>query len=146
LTHRRQAAARFGAAAALDPSREDVVREILNRTDGEGVDVVFEVAGSQEATRQAVEAVRPGGTIVLIGYWKTDEVTVPGIRAMRKGLTIRFVRRMKHTLPRAMDLARRGVVDLAALVTREFTLPDVAEAFIQAERRGPDLIKAIITL
>jgi L-iditol 2-dehydrogenase len=146
LTHRRQAAVQFGAAVALDPSREDVVREILNRSDGEGVDVAFEVAGSQEATRQAVEAVRPGGTIVLIGYWKTEEVTVPGILAMRKGLTIRFVRRMKQTFPRAMDLARRGVVDLKRLITHEFTLRDVAEAFIQAERRGPDLIKAIITL
>lgn len=146
LAHRRQAAPGFGVAVALDPARDDVVKEILNRTDGEGVGVAFEVAGSREATRQTVEVVRPGGTIVLVGYWKTEDVTLPGIRAMRKGLTIRFVRRMKHTFPRAMDLARRGVVDLQALITHEFKLPDVAEGFIRAERRVPDVIKAIITL
>ncbi|HSB80626.1 MAG TPA: alcohol dehydrogenase catalytic domain-containing protein [Candidatus Methylomirabilis sp.] len=146
LAHRRQAALRFGASVALDPAQGDVVKEILDRTDGEGVDVAFEVAGSREATRQTVEAVRPGGTIVLIGYWKTEDVTLPGIRAMRKGLTIRFVRRMKHTFPRAMNLVGRGVVDLQALITHEFNLPDVAEGFIRAERRGPDVIKAVIRL
>jgi L-iditol 2-dehydrogenase len=146
LAHRRQAAPRFGVTVALDPAQEDVVQGILDRTDGEGVDVAFEAAGSEEASRQTVEVVRPGGTIVLIGYWKTADVTLPGIRAMRKGLTLRFVRRMKHTFPRAMDLARRGLVDLQALVTHEFKLPDVAEGFIRAERRGPDVIKTIITL
>jgi L-iditol 2-dehydrogenase len=146
LAHRRQAAPRFGASVALDPAEGHVVKEILERTEGEGVDVAFEVAGSWEATRQIVDVVRPGGTIVLIGYWKTEDVTLPGIRAMRKGLTIRFVRRMKHTFPRAMDLVRRGLVDLEALITHEFKFPEVAEGFTRAERRSPDVIKAIITL
>ena len=65
---------------------------------------------------------------------------------MRKGLTIRFVRRMKHTFPRALDLMRQGLVNLPALISHEFQLSDVAEAFARAETRSPDFLKTVITL
>lgn len=144
LPHRRAAAARFGATTALDPAACDVVREMKGQTDGYGVDVAFEAAGSESATVQAIQALRPGGTLVLLGYWNQDQVTIPGITAMRKGLTVRFVRRMKNTFDRAVDLARRGLVDVASLVTHEFSLEQAAEAFVRAERRGPDILKAVI--
>jgi L-iditol 2-dehydrogenase len=146
LPHRRKIATQFGVAVAFDPAEDDVVRGIRDRTDGDGVDVAFEVAGNPSATVQAVQAVRPGGTLVLAGYWEADAVTLPGITAMRKGLTIRFVRRMKHTFPRAIDLVRRDQVNLAALVTHEFPLDRVAEAFLRAERRTPDIVKAVVVL
>jgi L-iditol 2-dehydrogenase len=146
LPHRRHIALQFGVAAAFDPTGEDVVRGIRDQTGGEGVDVAFEVAGSDTATVQAVQVVRPGGTLVLVGYWKADEVTLPGITAMRKGLTIRFVRRMKNTFPRAIELTRLGLVNLASLISHEFPLSDVVEAFARAERRGPDVLKAVVTL
>jgi L-iditol 2-dehydrogenase len=146
LPHRRKMALEFGVASVFDPASDDVVRGIKDRTGGEGVDVAFEVAGSASATVQAVQAVRPGGTLVLVGYWKADEVTLPGITAMRKGLTIRFTRRMKNTLPRAIELVRRGQVDLSALVTHEFPLRQVTEAFARAEQRSPDVIKAVVLL
>lgn len=146
LAHRRTLAATYGVTAALDPATQDVVAEIRARTDGEGVDVAFELAGKQEATLQALEAVRPGGTVVLVGYWKTDEVTLPGIRLMRKGVTLRFVRRMKNTFARAIALADHGLVDLASLITHEFPLAEIREAFARAEQRGPDIVKAVVTL
>ncbi len=146
LAHRRRVAPQYGVTAALDPGADDVVQEILARTKGEGVDVAFELAGSQSATKQAIEVVRPGGTVVLVGYWKEDQVTLPGIRAMRKGLTIRFVRRMKNTFPRAIELARLGLVDLASLISHEFSFTEIVEAFARAERRGPDVLKAVVIL
>jgi len=146
LAHRRSAAALFGVEAALDPTRDDVVRAIRERTGGDGVDVAFEAAGSESATIQAVDAVRPGGTLVLVGYWNTDHVGLPAIRAMRKGLTIRFVRRMKHTFPRSLDLLQRGLVNLPALISHEFEFSAVPEAFVRAEKRSPDFLKTVITL
>ena len=146
LPHRRAAATRFGAGTVLDPAAQDVAREIKSHTDGYGVDVAFEAAGSEAATVQAIQALRPGGTLVLLGYWKQDQVAIPGITAMRKGLTVRFVRRMKNTFERAIDLAGRGMVDVASLVTHEFSLEQVAEAFVRAERRGPDILKVVIRI
>lgn len=144
LPHRRAAAARFGVGLALDPAEGDVVRQIKGRTEGYGVDVAFEAAGSESATLQAIQALRPGGTLVLLGYWKQDQVAIPGISAMRKGLTVRFVRRMKNTFERALDLAGRGLVDVASLVTHEFPLAETPEAFARAERRAPDVLKAVV--
>ncbi len=146
LAHRRKVAPEFGVAAAFDPADDDVVAAIRERTGGDGVDVAFDVAGRGAATTHAVQAVRPGGTLVLVGYWPADEVTLPGITAMRKGLTLRFVRRMKHTFPRALDLAHRGQVSLSALITHEFPLGRVAEAFARAEQRSPDVVKAVVLL
>lgn len=146
LAHRRAVAPIYGVTATFDPNTQDVVREILARTEGEGVDVVFDLAGSAVATLQALEVVRPGGTAVLAGYWKQDEVTLPGIRLMRKGLTLRFVRRMKNVFARAIRLAEAGAVDLKRLITHEFPLCEAHEAFTRAERRAPDVVKALITL
>jgi len=146
LGHRREAASRFGAAVTLDPDRDDVVRAIRDRTEGDGVDVAFEAAGSESATGQAVDALRPGGTLVLVGYWKTDQVTLPGIRAMRKGLTIRFVRRMKHAFPRALELLHQGWVNIPALISHEFEFAEVAAAFARAEQRGPGILKTVVTM
>ena len=146
LPHRRVAATRFGASAVLDPAAQDVAREIKSHTDGYGVDVAFEAAGSEAATVQAIHSLRSGGTLVLLGYWKQDQVAIPGITAMRKGLTVRFVRRMKNTFERAIDLASRGMVDVASLVTHEFSLEQAEEAFVRAERRGPGILKAVIRM
>jgi L-iditol 2-dehydrogenase len=146
LAHRRQAALGYGATAVFDPEADDVARGIREATAGEGVDVAFEMAGSQSATTQALEVLRPGGTLVLVGYWKADQVVLPGIQAMRKGLTLRFVRRMKNTFERAIELARVGAVDLKPLITHEFPLDQVVDAFARAEKRGPDILKAVITL
>jgi len=51
---------------------------------------------------------------------------------------------MKNTFDRAVDLARRGLVDVASLATHEFSLEQTAEAFVRAERRGPDILKVVI--
>ncbi len=146
LAHRRAAAGLFGASAALDPSGANVAQDLRDRTGGEGADVVFEAAGSEEATAHAVEVARPGATLVFLGYWKADRIRFPGIQAMRKGLTLRFVRRMKRTFPRALDLVERGQVDLPGLISHQIPFAEVADAFRRAERRGPDLLKTVLAL
>jgi L-iditol 2-dehydrogenase len=50
-------------------------------------------------------------------------------------LTIKLVRRMKHTYPRAIDLVSEGLVDVRSLVTHRFPLDRAAEAFQAAARR-----------
>jgi L-iditol 2-dehydrogenase len=55
--------------------------------------------------------------------------------ARRKGLTIKLVRRMKHTYPRAIEMVSKGLVDVRSLVTHCFPLEQAAQAFDVAERR-----------
>jgi L-iditol 2-dehydrogenase len=133
LAHRRAAAVRWGADEAVTP-RDDL--------SGFGADVAFELAGSDDAVRIALEAVRPGGRVVLGGIPDSDTTTFRASLARRKGLTIAMVRRMNEVYPRAIDLAARGVVALDPLVSSRTSLTDAAQAFAAAARRSG--LKAVI--
>jgi len=135
LPHRLDAARFFGATDVLAAGDGREVREIEAATKGRGLDVVFEVAGNDEAVQAAMAAAKRGGTAVLAGIPDNDRTTFIASVARRRGLTIKLVRRMKHTYPRAIRLVERGLVDVRSLVTHRFPLERGAEAFEVAERR-----------
>jgi L-iditol 2-dehydrogenase len=134
LIHRVEAAKRFGASQAfgVDDQRE---LEQMQAALKDGVDVAFESAGAQEAVDDAFAAVAPGGKVILAGIPDDDKTSFSASTARRKGLTIKLVRRMKHTYPRAIDLVGKGLVDVRSLVTHRFPLDQSMEAFQVAARR-----------
>jgi L-iditol 2-dehydrogenase len=142
LGHRVEAAQGFGAGQAFFAGDGSRLRQIEAATNGRGVDVAFEAAGVQEAVDDAVAAVRPGGQVILAGIPEDDRTSFSASVARRKGLTIKLVRRMKHTYPRAIKLVSRGLVDVRSLVTHRFPLEEAREAFAVAERR--DGLKVIV--
>lgn len=136
LAHRRAAAAALGADVVLDPQDPDVLARLAEATGGRGADLAVEVAGTDEAVALAVEAVRPGRTVVLAGIPEPDRTTFPASTARRKGLTLRLSRRMGDVYPRAIDLVARGRVDLRSVVSHTFPLSRAAEAFAAAASRA----------
>jgi L-iditol 2-dehydrogenase len=132
LAHRREAALRYGADEALTPADPADV----------AADVGFEVAGTNDAVRIAMQSVRPGARVVLAGIPDDDSTAFTASLARRKGLTIAMVRRMNETYPRAISLAARGVLDLDFLVTQREGLDQAAEAFMSASARTG--LKAVI--
>ena len=142
LPHRRAAATRFGASAALDPAGIQNPADLWEAT-GEGADVAFEMAGTDEAVPLAMMATRAGGRVVLGGIPASDQITFPASAARRKGLTIAMVRRMNDVYPRAIGLAAGGQVELAALVTGRFGLAKAPEAMAAAVARTG--LKVIVT-
>jgi L-iditol 2-dehydrogenase len=133
LAHRRAVALAYGADAALDPA--DVDAATLADLFGEGVDVAFEVAGTDGAVQLAMDAVRPGGRVVLAGIPGDDGTRFRASTARRKGLTIAMVRRMNEVYPRAIGLAVAGQVDLDSLISDRFALSEAGLAFDVAARR-----------
>ncbi len=144
IAGRVQMAEAFGAQHAFLTGGSSNVSPILAATGGRGVDVAFEVAGEQSAVDHAFAAVCPGGKVVLAGIPESDETSFSASLARRKGLTIKLVRRMKHTYPRAIQLVQSGLVDVRSLVTHRFPLSEAAEAFAVAERR--EGVKVIVTM
>jgi L-iditol 2-dehydrogenase len=139
LPHRRDAASRCGAGAAVDPAPDAL--EALRELAPGGVDTAFEIAGTDEAVQLAMASARPGGRVVLGGIPGDDWTRFRASVARRKGLTIAMVRRMNEVYPRAINLAVRGQVDLGPLVTDRFSLAAAAEAFqLAAQRRGLKVI------
>jgi L-iditol 2-dehydrogenase len=135
FAHRMDAAKRFGATHAFFAEAGREVDEIQAATNGRGVDVAFEAAGPQDSVDTAFAAVAPGGKVVLAGIPDDDKTSFSASLARRKGLTIKLVRRMKHTYPRAIELVSKGLVDVRSMVTHRFPLEQATEAFRVAERR-----------
>ena len=135
LGHRLELASRLGATTAIlaDDGRE--AAEVLKAADGFGVDTAFEAAGANDAVETAIYSARPGGVVVLAGIPPDDRTGFTASTARRKGLTIMMVRRMKHTYPRAIDLASAGLVDLASIVSHRFPLGEYERAFAVAGNR-----------
>jgi L-iditol 2-dehydrogenase len=136
----------LGAEAAIDTRELDAVAAIAALTDGRGVDCAFDCATSTTTQQQVCEAVKIGGRVVLSGIPDHDEFTLRHSTARRKGLTIKFARRMKNVYPRAMTLVSRGLIELDVLATHRFALEHTAEALDLAAARREGVIKAVVEI
>jgi L-iditol 2-dehydrogenase len=141
LPHRVEAARALGADETHLVEDNFGDRE-LALLDGRELDVVFEAAGENAAVEMAVAAACPGGKVILVGIPPDDRISFTASLARRKGLTLKLVRRMKLTYPRAIQLIESGKVNVRSLVTHTFSLEHAAEAFAVAARR--DGLKVII--
>lgn len=141
LPHRLAAAERLGATAFMASGGEEA-KEILTATGGRGLDVTLEAAGERLAVEAAVAAAGAGTLVVLVGIQADDVTAFNASESRRKELSFQVIHRMRDTYPQAMDLARRGVVDLRSIVTARFPLEQAAEAFAVARRR--DGLKVLI--
>jgi L-iditol 2-dehydrogenase len=138
--HRLEAARALGAEAV--PADGGEAREILESTKGLGLDAAVEAAGENAAVDAAILAARPGARVVIAGIPAEDRISFLASPARRKGLSLVLSRRMKHTYPRAIELAVAGRVDLRSLVTRRFPLEDAGAAFASAATR--DGLKVVV--
>ena len=84
---------------------------------------------------------------MLVGIPDGNSYTLDAAQARRRGLKIKFSRRMGHVYPRAIDLVAKGKVDVVSMVTNEFALDDAPKAFkLHAEgaaRSGQELDRAL---
>lgn len=134
LAHRRAAAARLGADVVLSPDEAD--ESAFASLVGEGVDVGFEVAGTDAALHTTMLAARPGARVVVVGIPDEDHTTFTASLARRKGLTLLLSRRMNDVYPRAISLVAQGRVDVTSLADIHFALADVSAGFDAAVARS----------
>ncbi len=146
LKHRRDFALSYCADETFNPEQDDVVSAIVKATGGRGVDVAFEAAGAEETPDQAARVTRPGGKVVVIGIPSDDRMLMTASVVRRKGLTIKLVRRMKHTYPRAIRLVESGLVDIKPLATHSFSLEHIQDAFEIVANYSDGVLRAIINI
>jgi len=130
--------------AVFDPLNQDATGEIGQLTGGRGVDIVFEAAGAPETPAQAADLVRPGGKMILAGIPAEDTLCMPASTVRRKGVTIKLVRRMKHTYPQAIRMVQSGQVALRPMVTHALPLDRVGEAMEMVANYQDGVIKAVV--
>jgi L-iditol 2-dehydrogenase len=146
LAYRRRFARAYAADAALDPHGTELAAEIMRLTNGRGVDVAFEAAGVAETSEQAALVAKIGGKVIIAGIPAEDKMAFSASNARHKGLTIKVVRRMKHTYPRAIRLVRAGQIDVTRLATHVLPLKRIGEAFDMVAGYKDEVLRAMIQI
>lgn len=145
IDERMAVAEKGGATWVGNPLQEDVVAAILKRQPL-GMDVVYECAGQQETIDQAVELLKPGGKLTLIGIPREDRVSFAIDRIRRKEVTIINVRRQNGCTHAAMDLVASGKIKPDFMVTHRFKLDQAQEAFELVAGYRDGVVKAMIEM
>ena len=128
---------KMGAHMALNPVKKDIIPLILDATNNNGVDVVLEFSGNNQALNQGLEVITPGGRISILGIYEkrvsidlNKEVIFKKIRIY--GITGRKVFSSWHKTSRFLS---SGIVNPDPILTHQFPLKDY-EKGIKLMREG----------
>ena len=143
---RLKKAKELGADYVLNGKESDILAEIQRLTDGKGADRVFETAGSPVTIAQTPFVVKRGGTIVLVGLAAVEEIQYNFAQIMDKEAEIKSVFRYRNIYPKAIAAVASGAIDVSGIVTHEYDLEHIQEAFQEAVNNKTDLVKAVIKI
>lgn len=146
MEKRLEKAMELGATAVINGAKENVAERILQLTDGAGCDLAIETAGTEITTRQAIDVVKKGSNIVLVGYSKSGEMTLPMSKVLDKELTFKTVFRYRHIYPLAIEAVSQGKVNLKGIVTNVFDLDDIQNAMDSSVENKADIVKAVVKI
>lgn len=146
MEKRLDKAMELGATGVINGAKEDVVAKVKELTGGMGADLVVETAGTQITAVQAIHMAKKGSNIVLVGYSKSGEMTLPMSLVLDKELTFKTVFRYRHIYPLAIDAVASGKVNLKGIVTDIFSLDEAQKAMDYSMNNKADIVKAVIKI
>jgi L-iditol 2-dehydrogenase len=134
-------AAKVGADIAVNSATSDEVEEVMELTNGEGCEVVFETVGGMADTMEsAVRIAKPGGAIVVIGsFAKPVELNFRHLLRNEIDLLFSWSYSTWEGVPEfemALNLLARGELDAKSLITHKFPLDRISDAFHAALNKG----------
>ena len=145
IDSRLSAARNLGLEYTGNPDKDNIVGDIL-KAEPLGLDCVFECCGQQEALDQAMDILKPGGQLVIVGIPRTDLISFSADIFRRKEITIKYIRRQNHCVQAAIDLLSGGKVDMDFIVTHRFSLEQTQAAFDLLTDYRDGVIKAMINM
>jgi len=169
LEYRLQKARDFALAETINfETVDDLVLELKHTTDGLGADVVIEAVGAEAdgnrtqhftatklklqggspiALNWAIDGVRKGGTVAVLGAYGPIFSAVKFGDAMNKGLTLRMNQcPVKRQWPRLLEHLRNGYFKPSDIVTHRVPLEEIGDAYEVFSRKQDGCIKTLVTL
>jgi len=122
----RLALAEKAGAVAVDVSERHPQMAVAERTGGRGADVVIEAVGDPSALATAVDAVRRGGTVTVLGMYTGETVEMPAGVWWTRALQIRFagICPVHAWWDRALSEVRAGRIDPLPIISHRLSLED----------------------
>lgn len=129
----------------LNPAEVDVAAEAQRLTGGVGPDVAFECTSVPVVMDTLVEAVKPGGVIVVVSIWsepaKVDLQTI-----VLKEIDVRGTIAYMGNHPDVIRLVQDGKVDLRSFITGKIGLDElVSKGFDTLIHRNDTAVKILVS-
>jgi L-iditol 2-dehydrogenase len=132
-----------GAVLIANPLKENVVEKILEN-EPLALDVVFECCGQQEAFDQAIDLLKPGGKMMVVGIPEFDTWSMNVEKTRRREITIQFVRRQVDCVELSLDLMNNGKINVSNMITHRFPFDKTQDAFDLVAGYSDGVMKAVI--
>jgi L-iditol 2-dehydrogenase len=145
LDYRSKLAEMSGAFMSGNPDHEDVVKKIVDQIPEE-LDTVFECCGQQEAMRNAIDMVKPGGKIMIVGIPEFDDWNFKADKMRRKEITTINVRRQNHCTEDAIQMIANKITDVSEMVTHRFRFDNAKSGFDLVSEYDDKVMKAMIDI
>lgn len=140
---RMQKARELGAAYAGHPDREDVVKNIIDH-EPFMLDVVFECCGQQEAIDNAIDLLKPGGKLMIIGIPEIKRWSFDVDKMRHKEITVINVRRQNHALEPTLEMMEKSIINARPMITHRYKFDQTKEAFDLVDKYADGVMKAMI--
>ncbi len=143
LNYRLDTAKKAGATGIGNVDEEDIVVK-FSKDNPDLFDFVFECCGEQDAMDQAVELLKPGGILLIVGIPEIERISFDISKIRRKEITIQNVRRQNNCMQPCIDLTSSGKWVPEFMVTHRFSFKKTNEAFDTVSNYKDGVIKALI--
>ncbi|CAN5688019.1 alcohol dehydrogenase family protein [soil metagenome] len=139
----RRALAANAGATPIDPSEIGAVAEF---TGGRGAAAVIDAVGNDTTMTAALTAVRPGGTVSVIGVHDLSPFPFPALMSLVRSVTLRMTTApVQQTWPQLIPLIQSGRLDTSGIFTHSMSLGEAPAAYAAVAARSADTIKIALT-
>ncbi|MGA2407601.1 MAG: alcohol dehydrogenase catalytic domain-containing protein [Bacteroidales bacterium] len=143
INERLAKAGKEGAAMTGNPADENIIEKIM-RKEPSGLDIAFECCGKQEALDQAIEILKPGGKLTVIGIPEFDRWSLSVETTRRREISLQFIRRQVDCVEPALEMMKNGSINVDNMVTHRFPFQRTKEAFDLVANYKDGVMKAMI--
>lgn len=136
-------ASALGATRTINSRNADCIREMLEDTSGRGADAVLECVGTSATVKLAVDVVRKGGQVALVGN------VAPTVDMSLQSVVTRQIRLQgscasSGEYEQCISLMAKGAIQVAPLISALAPLKDGAAWFARLYDRAPGLLKVVL--
>ena len=144
-----EVAKKVGADVVINSSKQDVISELQKAIGPKGADVVVEAIGKQVGLDLASRIVGFNGRITIVGFHQGEPRLIDMALWNWKGINIvngheRYQERYFNGMVGGINLLEEGKLNMEPLVTHEYPLTQIDEAFHDAVRKPSGFVKAVV--
>lgn len=123
----------LGATHFINPATDDVLEHVMAATGGNGLDYAFVAVGASKAIEEAIPLVRAGGTIIIMGMPRSDDLASIDMATLAGSAKVIIGTKMGSSLirddiPALIKHHEQGKLDLARIISHRYNFTELNEA------------------